>query len=188
MRFCNNLLALTATLFALCVSSSVFAFENTSESNREILYKKLLVATSDEARKAAGEIRLAWMRSGSEAIDYLVKRGKDALERQEFHTSIEHLGAAIDHGPEFAHAYYLRAQSFMAMGNKGLVLADLRQTLLLDPRHFDAIGMLGALYMQQNDFLKAEKAFLLLKTIHPHAEGVDEVLKTIRSQTGRQAI
>jgi tetratricopeptide (TPR) repeat protein len=188
MRFCKNFLAVALTFGILAIPIEGFGSDKVRENNRNVLYQNLLASDADAAKTIADEIRLEWSRSGSEAIDYLVKRGKDALERQEFHTSIGHLSAAIDHGPKFAQAHYLRAQAFMSIDKKGHALADLRQTLLLEPRHFDAIGMLGALYMQQNAFEKAEKAFLLLKTIHPHAEGIDEVLNTIKSHTGRRAI
>ena len=57
--------------------------------------------------------------------------------------AIEHFTALIDHAPDFAEGYNARATAFFQTGQFGQSLADIQQTLALNPRHFGAISGLA---------------------------------------------
>ena len=85
------------------------------------------------------ELKGMWSRSGSAAVDLLWKRGQDALEAGDPQAAIEHLTAAIDHAPDFAEAYVGRAAAFYLTQRAGPALDDLRQALVLNPHHWEAM-------------------------------------------------
>jgi tetratricopeptide (TPR) repeat protein len=86
------------------------------------------------------ELKGLWSRSGSAAVDLLWKRGVDALEVGAPDEAIEHLTAAIDWAPDFAEAYVARAGAYYLTNRAGPALDDLRQALVLNPRHWEALG------------------------------------------------
>jgi tetratricopeptide (TPR) repeat protein len=53
--------------------------------------------------------------------------------------AIEHFTALVDHAPDFAEGYNGRASAYYQMGLYGPAIDDLRQVLVLEPRHFGAM-------------------------------------------------
>jgi tetratricopeptide (TPR) repeat protein len=86
------------------------------------------------------ELKGLWSRSGSAAVDLLVKRGQDALEAGLPEEAIEHFTAAIDWAPSFAEAYVGRASAYYLTGRAGPALDDLREALVLNPHQWEALG------------------------------------------------
>ena len=76
----------------------------------------------------------------SAAIDLLLRRGQDALEAGDAPAAIEHLTAAIDHAPDFAEAYAARAGAYYLTNRAGPAIDDLRQALVLNPHHWEALS------------------------------------------------
>lgn len=124
--------------------------------------------------KVEEQIYSEWAKSGSPAADLLLRRGRAALEDDDLTAAIEHLTAVIDHAPEFAEGYNLRATAYFHAGLYGPSLADIQQTLALNPQHFGALTGLGAILETTGDTDKALQAFQAAATIHPH----DPDLKT----------
>ena len=85
------------------------------------------------------ELRGLWSRSGSAAVDLLWKRGQDALEGGDPEAAIEHFTAAIDHAPAFAEAYVGRAAAYYLTNRSGPAIDDLREALVLNPHHWEAM-------------------------------------------------
>ena len=55
-----------------------------------------------QAQRIEKALFMEWSKSGSAAMDLLLKRGRDALEINDTGAAIEHLTALTDHAPEFA--------------------------------------------------------------------------------------
>ena len=66
------------------------------------LFQQLQTSTDQEAVQITGMIWLEWSKSGSPAMDLLLKRGRDAMNAGQPGLAIEHLTALIDHAPDFA--------------------------------------------------------------------------------------
>ncbi|KAJ55268.1 hypothetical protein ACMU_11245 [Actibacterium mucosum KCTC 23349] len=124
--------------------------------------------------KVEQQIYSEWAKSGSPAADLLLRRGREALEAEEFVLAIEHLTAVIDHTPDFAEAYNMRATAFFHVGQYGPSMSDIQQTLRLNPSHFGAMTGLGAIMEATGDDARALLAFQAASAIHPH----DPDLKT----------
>lgn len=113
------------------------------------------------------EIRGEWMKSGSAAIDLLLSRGEEALHAGNHAAAIEHLTAAIDHAPDFAEPYHLRATAYYLTGNVGPALADLGRALQLNPQHFGAMQGLAVLLEEIGRREQALEVFRAVLVINP---------------------
>jgi tetratricopeptide (TPR) repeat protein len=158
-----------ACLFcALLAAPSLWAANTTPDL--AALLGQLRQAGPTDSATVARDIRMRWAQSGSDTIDLLLKRGKDALERGETDAAIEHLTAALDHAPDFAETYHARAQAYATAGLVGPALADLEQALHLNPAHFDALYGLAVLLEEVGRPKLAYETYVLVLKIYPHYE------------------
>ena len=131
---------IVAALLAL-VWFSAPAFAQQTDEEREADLLRQLREAEDPAAAQMIETELTglWSRSGSAAIDLLLRRGQDALEAGDAEAAIEHLTAAIDHAPDFGEAYAARAAAYYLTNRAGPALDDLRQALVLNPANWQAM-------------------------------------------------
>ena len=145
------------------------------------LFTQLRQADEAEAGKIGDEIVLELSKSGSSAMDLLLKRGRDALEAGETQTAIEHLTALTDHAPEFAEGWHMRAVAFSRTGLYGPAIADLEKALALRPRHFEAIYGLGVILEELDRPEMAIEAYTRVLEIHPFYEDVSEAVERLNA-------
>lgn len=126
---------LTALLVGVGFSTPLWA-----QSERlDLLFERLLEAESDEVGRIEDQIITEWSKSGSAAMDLLLRRGEDAIEDGQPEVAVQHFSALVDHAPEFAEGYNGRAAAYYQLGLYGPAIDDLRQVLVLEPRHFGAM-------------------------------------------------
>jgi tetratricopeptide (TPR) repeat protein len=114
--------------------------QSLADSERlDLLFEQLLEAEPDEADRIEGQIITEWGKSGSAAMDLLYRRGEDAMGAGTPDVAVEHFTALVDHAPDFAEGYNGRASAYYQMGLYGPAIDDLRQVLVLEPRHFGAM-------------------------------------------------
>ena len=185
MSALNHFLKNTVTAFlAIVMFSLPCAAVEEARLNR--LYEELKQAESSEAVKIGDEIVLELSRSGSSAMDLLLKRGQDALEADDARAAIEHLTALTDHAPEFAEGWHLRAVAYTRTGLYGPAIADLERALALRPRHFQAIYGLGVVLEELNRPKMAHEAYSRVLEIHPHFAEVKDALDRLGTSLGGQ--
>lgn len=109
------------------------------ESRLDQLFAELQAAEPDEVPQIEAQIRTEWSKSGSAAMDLLLRRGEDALDAGTPEVAVEHFTALVDHAPGFAEGYHGRATAYYQLGYYGPAIDDLRQVLVLEPRHFGAM-------------------------------------------------
>ncbi len=178
IRYLNRILAasLAVVVFSLPVRGQ--------ESRLDDLFVQLGQVAPAEARRIAAEIELEWSRSGSAAMDLLLRRGEDAFEAGDLAMAVEHLSAAIDHAPDFAEAWHLRSVAFFHQERYGLALHDIERVLALEPRHFNALYGLGVLLDKIDQPALAREALLRAHAIHPHHEEVGTTLEQVSRKLG----
>lgn len=146
----------------------------------QVLYDDLAQANPGDAAGLVREIRLEWRKTGSPAMDLLLKRGRDALERGEFGAAIEHLTALIDHAPDIAEGYHARARAYFRAEQIGPAMADLETALALDPRHFEALHGLAVILESLDRPQQAFAAYRLVLSIHPHYDPAAEAVTRLK--------
>lgn len=151
------------------------------------LFAALADAPEDEARRIENRIVSQWEKSGSAAMDLLLQRGSDALEAGELDAAAEHFSAAIDHSPDFAEAYHGRATAYFLLDYYGPALDDLRQTLVLEPRHFGALRGFAIILETIGQDQEALEVYRRIMDIHPHLEqarpSMERLEEKLRGQT-----
>lgn len=160
----------TATLALMVCLGGAGAAETLDE-----MFESLAGAESaEEARRIEARIATEWSKSGSPAIDLLWQRGRDALEEGDAEAAIEHFSAAIDHAPGFPEAWHGRATAYFMAERYGPALDDIRETLVLNPRHFGAMRGLAIIMEQIGDEETSIEVIDRILAIHPFMEDVAE--------------
>lgn len=118
-------------------------------------------------------------RSGSDAMDLLLERGREALEAGDSQLAIEHFTALIDHAPEFAEGYNARATAYYHFGLLGAAMADIGTTLTFEPRHFGAMSGMALILEELGQPENALKILQSVKTIYPHMAGLDQRIERL---------
>lgn len=139
------------------------------ESRLDELYQQLLDADEQDSARIERQIREEWEKSGSPAMDLLLRRGKEALEDGQPDVAAEHFTALVDHAPEFAEGYYGRASSYYLLGLIGPALDDIQQALRLNPRHFEAMRGLANIMQELDRTEDARELYELILTINPNS-------------------
>ena len=152
------------------------------------LFDKLAEAEPEEAGRIEGQIAAQWSKSGSAAMDLLLRRGEDALEAGDFKLAAEHFTAAIDHAPDFAEAYNGRATAYYLQGLIGPSLDDLRRTLDLNPRHFAAMRGLAILLEELGRPEDALEVYGEIRALHPHLDGVEAAMDRLELELTGQTL
>ncbi len=166
----------------LLLSSPVWA----DDTRLDDLFQQLQTATDEEAQQITGMIWLEWSKSGSPAMDLLLKRGRDAMNAGQPGLALEHFTALIDHAPDFAEGYNARATAYYQTGDFGPSVSDIAKTLTLNPRHFGALSGLGMIFEQINEPEKALEVYKAALAINPHLPNIVEAVKRLETSVGGQ--
>ncbi|SIS99868.1 Tetratricopeptide repeat-containing protein [Roseivivax lentus] len=174
----NSTVAAFAALVAFSLPAPVFA--EAGGARADTLTRELAEAVDPaEAQRLERELRLEWSKSGSAAMDLLLKRGRDALEINETERAVDHLLALTDHAPDFAEGWYTLGQAYYAQERLGLAADALERTLTLNPNHFGALQGMGALLEQLGRRALAYRAYAEAEALRPFDENVTEALKRL---------
>ena len=152
------------------------------EAELEALLEGLRGEDPQAAMQIESRIYDIWSQSGSPAMDLLLERGRTALAEGDTKLAVEHLTALVDHAPEFAEGYNARATAFFQDGNYGLALADIQQTLVLNPRHFGALSGLALILEEVGKPEDALEAWREVEALHPHREGLADAITRLERQ------
>ncbi len=174
---------IVATLVVLSLAASAWAQDT---SKLDDLFQQLQTATEEEAGQITNNIWIEWSKSGSPAMDLLLKRGRDAMNAGLPEVAIEHFTALIDHAPDFAEGYNARATAYFQTGNLGPSVSDIAKTLTLNPRHFGALAGLGMIFEQLDEPEKALEVYKAALAINPHMSDVKDAVKRLEVSVGGQ--
>ncbi|MFT5743830.1 MAG: tetratricopeptide (TPR) repeat protein [Paracoccaceae bacterium] len=174
------------TAFALVVWVSLPAAAD--DARLDELFDQLKQADESTFQWIEDRIFEEWGKSGSPAMDLLLKRGQDAIAAGEPDAALEHFTALIDHAPDFATAYNARALAFHALGMYGPAIDDLRQAIVLNPRHFGALRGFGILLEEIGREDDALEVYRLVQALHPMATEVAEAIARLESKYEGQAL
>lgn len=145
----------------------------------ESLYTKLADPNNDAWELTQSDILREWSKSGSAAMDLLLKRGQDAMEAGDLAAAIEHLTALTDHDPDFAEGWNARATAYFMAGEFGPSVADIAHTLKLNPHHFGALDGLAMILEETGKTDKALAAYRASLAIHPHQANIKQAIERL---------
>jgi tetratricopeptide (TPR) repeat protein len=146
----------------------------------DTLFDALKIAPDAESAKAIEErIWSLWMVSGSDTCNLLMGRVKAAADGKDYDLAIKLLDAIIELKPGYMEAWNRRATIYYLQKDYGHALADIREVLLREPRHFGALSGLGLILQEIGDDKHALEAYRKALAIDPHLENIGDVVKTL---------
>ena len=155
----------------------------------ESLLDRLSKAESkSEAKSLERQVVTAWNASGSDTVDLLVARAGGAIKAKDFGVALQYLDTAITIQPDFAEAWNMRATVYYLIDEYELSLADIRQVLVRQPRHFGALSGLGLIFRQIDEPEKALEAYRQVEAVHPYFGTVRESIEKLEKEVGGKAI
>ena len=183
MRYSGKISNGIVTLFAGLFFSVVLQFAPNMAAaqtpNLDELFTELKNPDLEDWKAVEKKIWRAWKKSGSAAMDLLLQRGHEALSEGRINDAIGHFSVLIDHAPQFAEGWNARATAFFVADRYGLSIADIQQTLALNPRHFGAMAGLGNILERMERPKRALKAYKLALEIHPHRPDVRKAVERL---------
>jgi tetratricopeptide (TPR) repeat protein len=149
----------------------------------DTLFEALKIAPDDDSARAIEQrIWAHWIVSGSDTCNLLMGRVKAATEQKDLDLAAKLLDAVIELKPNYTEAWNRRATVRYLQKDFGGALADLREVLTREPRHFGALSGLGLILQELGDEKDALEAYRRALAIDPRLENVGEAVKTLREK------
>jgi tetratricopeptide (TPR) repeat protein len=149
--------------------------------NLDFLFEALKAAPDETSAKAIEErIWSVWLgSSSSDTCSLLMSRVKVATDAEDYDVAIKLLDAVVELKPDYVEGWNRRATIFYMKKEFGPALADIRQVLAREPRHFGALAGLGTILQDIGEDKAALEAFRRALAVDPHLEGVADKVKAL---------
>jgi tetratricopeptide (TPR) repeat protein len=154
-----------------------------SVNNLDFLFGALKAAPDEQAAKAIEQrIWVLWMRSPSDTGNLLMTRVQKAIEQKDLDLALKLLDAIVKINPDYVEAWNRRATIYYMKKDYGRSLADIRQVLRLEPRHFGALTGLGLILQDIGDDKHALEVYRRALAVYPKLERVPDIVKTLQEK------
>ena len=167
---------------ALAASFLIVTAAAADEAELEALFEGLKNADASSAEQIESRIYEIWSQSGSESMDLLLNRGREALEKGDADLAIEHFTALVDHAPDFPEGYNGRATAYFQKRQFGPSLEDIRRALELNPRHFGAMSGLALIMEEIGRPEDSLAAWREVQKLNPMQRGLSDALLRLERQ------
>jgi tetratricopeptide (TPR) repeat protein len=157
--------------------------------NLDRLFEALKVAPDDESAKyVESRIWAIWLDSSSDTADLLMGRVKTAIDGKDLDLALKLLNAIIDIKPDYVEAWNRRATIYYTKKDFGRAIADIREVLAREPRHFGALSGLGIILQELGDDKRALDALRRALAIHPRLERIPDLAKKLADKIDGRGI
>jgi tetratricopeptide (TPR) repeat protein len=149
-------------------------------NNLDFLFGALKVAPDETSSKSIEErIWALWLVSKSDTTNLLMMRVKTAMDGENLDLAIKLLDSIIQIKPDYTEAWNRRATAYYMKKEFSRSLADIRQVLAREPRHFGALAGLGLIMQDLGDDKRALEIYRKALDIHPRLPRVPDLIKTL---------
>ncbi len=178
----KSILTALCTVVMISLPFGLRAESRASNLSNELLEQLSVAEDSVSAQRLETQLIAEWSKSGSPAMDLLLKRGHDALEVTKVDAAIEHFRALTDHAPDFAEGWHGLALAYFQAERFGVAMEALERTLALNPNHFAALRGVGAIQEQVGKPALAYEAFARVLELRPHDDDVLNALARLEQE------
>lgn len=174
-------------VFSAVISAMLFAATPVPADQTDVRLKGLFEQLKEEkqTKRAVEIMKLIWDIWGAtdnQAAQRHYLDGVIAMHKDRYPEAVAHFGKAIEKAPKFSEAFNKRATVYFLMGDFDASIADIKQTLLLEPRHFGALAGLGMIYAELGEDKAALKAYEAALSYNPHLTNAKAAVKEIRKK------
>ena len=176
LYFITSFFLLFISLFPLITSAQ------TNAERVDYLLKQLQEPLDYESQQEIkGAIMRIWEVSNSAELQDKINKIGYFINLQQYQGAEDFLTEIIAEQDDFLDAYYKRAIVHYYQGEIIEAEADLYRTLALEPRHFDALKVLGLVLEKQNKLSEAKNVYTELHKILPFDESVTEKIQNLKN-------
>jgi tetratricopeptide (TPR) repeat protein len=148
--------------------------------NLDFLFGALKAAPDEvSAKHVEARIWAVWLQTPSDTAALLMVRAKAAVDAQKIDVAIKLLDAVIKLRPDYVEAWNRRATLYYMQNDYSRSLADIREVLTREPRHFGALAGLGMIMQEIGDEKRALDAYRKALAINPHLDKIPEQVKAL---------
>jgi tetratricopeptide (TPR) repeat protein len=174
---------LLAILLGLMIGMADTARADQNDPRLEALFQELRVVTGYlKARTLEQQIWTIWSASSNPEVNRLMDDGVTAMATQDYRTALTDFTKVIEIAPDFAEGWNKRATVLWLVGDPEGSLADVNQTLSLEPRHFGALAGLGHIYTDLDREEDALSAYERALAVNPHMPGVIDRVEQLKQR------
>lgn len=153
---------------------------NEQINSLDFLFGALKAAPDDETAKAIEQrIWALWMHSRSDTTNLLMTRVQKAVEEKDLDLALKLLDAIVKIKSDYVEAWNRRATIYYLKKDYGRSLADIREVLRREPRHFGALTGLGLILQDIGDDRQALEVYRRALAVYPRLERVPDIVKTL---------
>lgn len=153
---------------------------NDRAHNLDFLFGALKVAPDDETAKAIEQrIWALWMISRSDTANLLMSRVQKAVEEKDLDLALKLLDAIVKIKPDYVEAWNRRATIYYMKHDYGRSVADIREVLKREPRHFGALTGFGLILQDIGDDKQALEVYRRALAVYPRMQRIPEIVKTL---------
>ena len=144
------------------------------------------VETSYTASPIVQNIWTIWLKHSDSQLTQAMKAASEIMQNGDLEQAELLFTQLIEKAPGWAEAWNKRATVRYYRENLIGSIADIKETLTLEPRHFGALSGLGMIQMHLQDYSQALLTYESLQKIHPNSQDVGRILPALRQQISQQ--
>lgn len=166
---------------------STYASADQTAEQLPSLFEQLR-ASSDpaEAGRLESQIWQFWLEAPDVASNSQMERIGQAMAGADLAVALNLADQLVDSYPNYAEAWNKRATIHYLMGDNTASVADIRETVALEPRHFGAISGLGLIFMREKNLDAALDAFEKVLEINPSSISAQRSVARLRTELERE--
>lgn len=189
MRLKSGLIGLLMIVLGGAVSAATPERNAAASAQLDVLFDQLALARSrEDAVEIESAIWRHWNRSGSVSVDLLMKRALEAFDADSYDEAEDFLDHVVDLAPGFAEGWNKRATVYFLRRDFGRALDDLEQALILEPRHFGALGGMAVILEDMGDKRGALETYRQILNVNPWLDGAEEAERRLTLEVEGQGI
>jgi tetratricopeptide (TPR) repeat protein len=143
---------------------------------------------AEAQQEAESTIWEIWFDSGNPVVDTKMETAGELLQAGNLAAAEQIYSEIIEQLPDFSEGWNRRATVRYYQGDFAGSLADIEETLRLEPRHFGAIWGLGMILGSQRDYERAILAFERLLEIKPNSIDARPRIELLKQQMAEDSV
>ena len=149
----------------------------------EFLFGALKAAPDEQTAKAVEQrIWAVWVISRSDTTNLLMTRVRTAVEAKDNDLAIKLLDSIVKIKPDYLEGWNRRATLYYSQKDYGRALADIREVLKREPRHFGALAGLGMILQDIGDDKQALEVYRRALAVYPKLQRIPDLVKTLQEK------
>lgn len=180
---------LRSLILALLLGCPLIASGDQTDPRLDELFG-ILQSSQDQSKlvEVEAEIWDIWYQSGNDEVDNLMAIAATTARSGNLAKAESIYSQVIEHLPDFSEGWNRRATIRYYRNDYDGSLADIEQTLRLEPRHFGAVWGLGMILGWQKDFERAILAFERLLELKPNAQDARPRIELLKQEMAKEAV